>query len=103
LVADDPEGIAEIESGERLDPGRVRKPGGWRLALSELDPTLLRTLLEAEVSERAERRERRRLIEARFPALKRFEDFCFTGNPGVPQATSAASATTAAGGGSVVG
>jgi hypothetical protein len=34
-------GIAELESGERLEVGRVRKPGGGRRALSELDPTLL--------------------------------------------------------------
>ena len=50
----------------------------------------LGALLEAEVAERAERRERRRLVDARFPALKRLEDFRFTDNPGVPQATIAA-------------
>jgi hypothetical protein len=37
-------GIAELESGERLDAGRVRRPGGGRRALSETDPTLLRDL-----------------------------------------------------------
>ena len=47
----------------------------------------LAALLEAEVAERAERRERRRLLDARFPALKRLEDFRFTDNPSVPQAT----------------
>lgn len=47
----------------------------------------LAALLEAEIAERAERRERRRLLDARFPALKRLEDFRFTDNPGVPQAT----------------
>jgi DNA replication protein DnaC len=47
----------------------------------------LAALLEAEVSERAERRERRRLLDARFPLIKRLEDFRFDENPTVPQAT----------------
>jgi hypothetical protein len=34
-------GIAELESGERLDPGRVRRPGGGRRSLLERDPTIL--------------------------------------------------------------
>jgi len=50
----------------------------------------LAALLEAEVQERAERRERRRLLDARFPLLKRLEDFRFADNPKVPQATIAA-------------
>ena len=50
----------------------------------------LAALLEAEVSERAERRERRRLVEARFPLMKRLEEFRFADNPKVPQATIAA-------------
>ncbi len=50
----------------------------------------LAALLEAETHERAERRERRRLIDARFPVLKRLEDFRFADNPSVPQATIAA-------------
>ncbi len=50
----------------------------------------LAALLEAETSQRAERRERRRLLDARFPALKRLEDFRFTDNPKIPQATIAA-------------
>jgi DNA replication protein DnaC len=50
----------------------------------------LAALLEAEVQERAERREHRRLIDARFPLLKRLEDFRFTDNPNIPQATIAA-------------
>ena len=37
-------GIAELESGERLDAGRVRRPGGGRRALSAADPTLLKDL-----------------------------------------------------------
>jgi len=50
----------------------------------------LAALLEAEMAERAERREKRRLIDARFPALKRLEDFRFADNPKIPQATIAA-------------
>jgi DNA replication protein DnaC len=50
----------------------------------------LAALLEAEVTERAERRERRRLLDARFPIVKRLEDFRFDENPKVPQATIAA-------------
>ncbi len=37
-------GIAELESGEHLDPGRVRKRGGGRRSLTEKDPTLLSDL-----------------------------------------------------------
>lgn len=50
----------------------------------------LAALLEAEVAERAERREKRRLNDARFPQIKRLEDFRFADNPKVPQATIAA-------------
>jgi DNA replication protein DnaC len=50
----------------------------------------LAALLEAEVQERAERREHRRLLDARFPLLKRLEDFRFADNPNIPQATIAA-------------
>src|SRR5664280_614805 len=50
----------------------------------------LAALLEAEVTERAQRRERRRLIDARFPLMKRLEDFSFQENPKIPQATIAA-------------
>src|SRR5246127_5873059 len=50
----------------------------------------LAALLEAEMTERAERREKRRLIDARFPQIKRLEDFRFADNPKVPQATIAA-------------
>lgn len=34
-------GVRELESGERLEPGRVRRPGGGRKALTQTDPTLL--------------------------------------------------------------
>ena len=50
----------------------------------------LGALLEAEMNERAERRERRRLNDARFPQIKRLDDFHFADNPKVPQATIAA-------------
>src|SRR5450631_103081 len=50
----------------------------------------LGALLEAEMSERAERREKRRLNDAKFPQIKRLEDFRFADNPNVPQATIAA-------------
>jgi DNA replication protein DnaC len=50
----------------------------------------LAALLDAEMQERAERRERRRLLDARFPLIKRLEDFRFADNPSVPQATIAA-------------
>ncbi|MCA1699867.1 MAG: IS21-like element helper ATPase IstB [Actinobacteria bacterium] len=50
----------------------------------------LACLLEAEHQERSERRERRRLIDARFPVIKRLEEFRFADNAKVPQATIAA-------------
>src|SRR3954469_6389344 len=50
----------------------------------------LAALLEAEHQQRAERREKRRLIDARFPQIKRPEDDVFADNPNVPQATIAA-------------
>lgn len=50
----------------------------------------LAALLEAEVHERAERREHRRILDARFPQIKRLEEFRFTDNPKIPQATIAA-------------
>jgi transposase len=37
-------GIRELESGERLPAGRVRRAGGGRKALTETDPTLLSDL-----------------------------------------------------------
>ena len=46
--------------------------------------------LAAEVDERANRRRARRLHEARFPRMKRLEDFDCTVAPGVPPTTVAA-------------
>ena len=37
-------GVRELESGERLGPGRVRRPGGGRRPLTETDATLLEDL-----------------------------------------------------------
>ncbi len=34
-------GIGEVRSGETLEPGRVRRAGGGRRPLTEIDPTLL--------------------------------------------------------------
>lgn len=44
-------------------------------------------LLEAELEDRAERRRARRLREAKFPRLKRLEDFSFEDAPQIPVAT----------------
>jgi DNA replication protein DnaC len=44
-------------------------------------------LLEAELDDRAERRRARRIREARFPRLKRLEDFRFEDAPQIPAAT----------------
>jgi DNA replication protein DnaC len=44
-------------------------------------------LLEAELDDRAERRRQRRIREARFPRLKRLEDFRFQDAPQIPAAT----------------
>jgi Rhodopirellula transposase DDE domain len=37
-------GVGELGAGERLAPGRVRRPGGGRKPLGEVDATLLRDL-----------------------------------------------------------
>jgi len=37
-------GIAELRAGERLEPGRVRRPGGGRKRLTERDATLVEDL-----------------------------------------------------------
>ena len=37
-------GVGELESGETLAPGRVRRPGGGRKSLTEKDATLLADL-----------------------------------------------------------
>lgn len=47
----------------------------------------LAALLEAELEDRADRRRHRRITEARFPRLKRLEDFDFSEAPQIPAAT----------------
>lgn len=47
----------------------------------------LAALLEAELEDRADRRRHRRIAEARFPRLKRLEDFDFAEAPQIPAAT----------------
>ena len=37
-------GMREFAAGERLEPGRVRRPGGGRKPITEIDPTLLADL-----------------------------------------------------------
>jgi DNA replication protein DnaC len=54
------------------------------------DDAFLAEVSAAEVEERANRRRTRRLLEARFPPMKRLEDFDCTVAPGVPPTTVAA-------------
>jgi DNA replication protein DnaC len=70
--------------------GRFRALAAEAVREQQTPLAYLAALLEAEVQERAERRERRRLLDARFPIMKRLEDFRFAENPKVPQATIAA-------------
>lgn len=62
---------------------RFRALAGEALREQQTPVAYLAALLEAEVHERAERRERRRLVDARFPVMKRLEDFRYEDNPGV--------------------
>src|SRR5271165_733090 len=70
--------------------GRFRALATEALREQQTPLAYLAALLEAEVQERSERRKRRRLLDARFPLIKRLEDFRFQDNPKVPQATIAA-------------
>ena len=70
--------------------GRFRGLASEAVREQQTPLAYLAALLEAEVQERAERREKRRLLDARFPLIKRLEDFRFADNPKVPQATIAA-------------
>jgi DNA replication protein DnaC len=69
---------------------QFRSVAGQAVREQQTPVEYLAALLEAETAERAERREKRRLIDARFPALKRLEDFRFDDNPQIPRATIAA-------------
>ncbi|MEY4762351.1 MAG: hypothetical protein RLZZ200_2207 [Pseudomonadota bacterium] len=55
----------------------------------------LAALLEAEVADRFERRQKRRLISAQLPQVKTLEQFRFEDNQKIPQATIATLATCA--------
>jgi len=54
-----------------------------RQGLSHME--FLQQLLELETQERAERRAKRRLNEAKFPLIKTFEGFDFSKNPSLPE------------------
>src|ERR1017187_8390799 len=66
---------------------RFRAMAAEALREQQTPTAYLAALLEAEMNERAERR---RMLEARFPMLKRLEEFRFADNPRIPQATIAA-------------
>ena len=70
--------------------GRFRSLAAEAAREQQTPLAYLAALLEAEVQERSERRERRRLLDARFPLVKRLQEFRFQDNPKVPQATIAA-------------
>lgn len=87
------EALVEAHARELHLPAiRTRFRGLAAEAIREQQTPLayLAALLESEVTERAERREKRRLLDARFPLIKHLEDFRFQDNPKVPQATIAA-------------
>jgi len=87
------EALIEAHASELKLPtvkARFRQMAAEAIREQQTPVAYLAALLEAEMHERAERRERRRLSDARFPLLKRLEEFRFTDNPNVPQATIAA-------------
>ena len=87
------EALIEAHAGELKLPtvkARFREMAAEATRDQQTPIAYLAALLEAEQQERAERRERRRLVEARFPVMKRLEEFRFEDNPKVPQATIAA-------------
>jgi DNA replication protein DnaC len=82
--------ISQLRRSLGADTILTRPPGyELRLEPSELDLYRFERLRQ-EVAERAERRERRRLIDTRFPLVKRLEDFRFDDNPKIPTTTIAA-------------
>ena len=87
------EALVEAHASELKLPTvrrRFRQLADEALRAQQTPIAYLAALLEAEHQERAERRERRRLIDARFPVVKRLDEFRFADNPKVPQATIAA-------------
>ncbi len=87
------EALIEAHAGELKLPtvkARFRAMSEQATREQQTPMAYLAVLLDAETHERSERRERRRLIDARFPAIKRLEEFRFADNPKIPQATIAA-------------
>jgi DNA replication protein DnaC len=87
------EALIEAHAGELKLPtikARFRAMAEQATREQQTPIAYLAALLEAETHERSERRERRRLMDARFPAIKRLEEFRFADNPKIPQATIAA-------------
>lgn len=87
------EALIEAHAGELKLPtvkARFRAMSEQATREQQTPMAYLAVLLEAETQERSERRERRRLIDARFPHVKRLEEFRFADNPKIPQATIAA-------------
>jgi DNA replication protein DnaC len=83
------EALIESHAGELKLPTvrrRFRALAAEALREQRTPVEYLAALLEAEINERAERRERRRLIDARFPVVKRLEEFRYADNPSVPPA-----------------
>lgn len=87
------EALIEAHAGELKLPTvrrRFRALAAEALREKQSHTAYLAALFEAETQERAERRERRRLIDARFPVIKRLEDFRYADNPSVSPAVIAA-------------
>ncbi len=87
------EALIEAHATELKPPTvrrRFRQLADEALREQQTPVAYLAALLEPEQQERAERRERRRLLDARFPVLKRLDEFRFDDNPKVPQSTIAA-------------
>jgi DNA replication protein DnaC len=87
------EALIEAHAAELKLPtikARFRAMAAEATRCQQTPTAYLAALLEAEVHERAERREQRRIIDARFPQIKRLEEFRFHDNPKIPQATIAA-------------
>jgi DNA replication protein DnaC len=87
------EALIEAHASELKLPtvkARFRQMAAEAVREQQTPVAYLAALLEAEMLQRAERREHRRLIEARFPLLKRLQEFRFADNPKIPQATIAA-------------
>jgi DNA replication protein DnaC len=72
------EALIEAHAGELKLPtvkARFRAMAEEATRDQQTPVAYLAALLEAEHQERSERRERRRLVEARFPVMKRLEEF----------------------------